>query len=884
MPKPITLTERVDRDALRHIIEHPDEYDLGRCWVEGEPVVDRDSVLTLLKDYYNDLDSNGFVVREYQRKEYKGFEYGRFCISNCMNNFGLASMYRPIRHTISRDTAIDIDIKNCHNVILEWYCDVNKIECPQLKHFNRNRDEVASKYSNGDKDEFKRMMLKMVNGGGANDPVIHNNTYLKTFYEEQQHILDVVSQLESETFKRFDGMWNDRGKLMSNMLQSYEVECLMAMYKALRDENIRVYNLIHDGLMIEKNNNNIKGLPELLSKCESQILSDVGLNVVVVEKQMDEGFDISMNIKKAKKDKSKRCECSVNHSDLRKIIKFFQKIELLTDSYDDFFTEFSTFLLSTTNDICGSEFIHDIAKNNPDYDEEEVNEIIEDLEPDNVYSWQWLCDCIPKRKQKDADKTRALIKKYIQPNQVKFIPEVSVDIVRDDYVFHTFQRNIQKIVFQSYREMLDYTLEYLPKVVFPITHPPLFLIKEDIDKVEVKNEFAIPKCYIKYLSKDKNGDVMDVNVLLKDFLISPDVWRSLNHLKNIVFEPNLAKAYPHSYNLFDGFIGDNRIYNPLTPDEEQKIQPVLNHIFECLANSNEDHYDYIVSFFANIIQSPDKKGRVALILYSSKQQCGKNFTTDFMNNYVFGRKYSCDVNSVEEVLKEKNADMVNKILITINEVSSKSSSFHSDHDKLKDAICNERMTARKLYQDPIEVNDYRNFVLTTNNLASVRIEASGDARFCAFDVSDKFRMNFDYFKLIREQCFNNECGNLVYRYLYNYNITRDIRKIPNTQLRNTMIEMSASPVYRFIQDVKAYIETEKFKEQGGAYVERWDYHIRNHLASIERTIGARELYKAYTMWCNECGEKKTTETKFGAVVKETIEFKRDVCGIKYIFK
>ena len=47
----------------------------------------------------------------------------------------LFSIRREIRHTLARDNYIDIDIENCHPVLLYQLCTHNNIQCDYLKYY-----------------------------------------------------------------------------------------------------------------------------------------------------------------------------------------------------------------------------------------------------------------------------------------------------------------------------------------------------------------------------------------------------------------------------------------------------------------------------------------------------------------------------------------------------------------------------------------------------------------------------------------------------------------------------------------------------------------------------------------------------------------------------
>ena len=70
-----------------------------------------------------------------------------------------------VRGFLFRNTTTDIDCTNCHPVILRWLCKKHSISCPNLEYYINNREEVLS---NGDRDENKIKILKMVNDDKVN--------------------------------------------------------------------------------------------------------------------------------------------------------------------------------------------------------------------------------------------------------------------------------------------------------------------------------------------------------------------------------------------------------------------------------------------------------------------------------------------------------------------------------------------------------------------------------------------------------------------------------------------------------------------------------------------------------------------------------------------
>jgi len=429
------------------------------------------------------------------------------------------------------------------------------------------------------------------------------------------------------------------------------------------------------------------------------------------------------------------------------------------------------------------------------------------------------------------------------------ISDVSYMFDREDpYCFVSFRNEMRQTVFPSEEDATQYVLKNAPRVLYILDQPQGWLIKNSTGGVDIYGSNKLPLFHV-FFMKEIGKQMVEWSVIMKDFLEQSNIHRCLSPVEKIVFEPNLKHKTHYTFNTFDGFVGMPPVFNAgtLSLEELERIEPLINHIREVLADDNPDVFDYIVSYFAHIIQKPDIKTKILMMFMSEKQQVGKNIFLSFIQKYVLGTKYAIERTGLEPMLDDKNADFETAVLCITNEISIKS---HNDYNIIKDRITSERRRLRRLYCDAIEVNDYTNYVCTSNErLKSIRIEKD-DARTAAFEVSDRYRCNYDYFDKILE-CFNTECGRLFYRYLHHYRITRQLRDIPRTQLREDMMRSNNHSLDEFISEVK---ETDWSAKRPSPSSDDWTRSIWNGRTD-KGIIKLSDLYKAYKAYCNETGEK-----------------------------
>ena len=109
---------------------------------------------------YKQLIQDGKASIQY--KKAKDMQFGRVSPNKAL---GLFSIRREIRHTLARDNYVDIDIENCHPVLLLQILQANNIECKYLKQYVNKRDEkldeVKQEYG-VDRDKAKKLFIQLM--------------------------------------------------------------------------------------------------------------------------------------------------------------------------------------------------------------------------------------------------------------------------------------------------------------------------------------------------------------------------------------------------------------------------------------------------------------------------------------------------------------------------------------------------------------------------------------------------------------------------------------------------------------------------------------------------------------------------------------------------
>lgn len=203
----------------------------------------------------------------------KGKDYGRYF---CDGKYGYQKFPRDIRNYLASDFYIDIDIKNCHLVILEQLFKKYNIEIPEtLLKYNNDKSLFINRYKLKD---GKLFMIKFIN---------NDNCYENQFISFHN---DIYNKLVPLLIKDYDKIYKDiikkgkkkniNGSFLSNVLQDIENNILMSMMETCNNNNITVGALCFDGLLIEKTNCNIIPL------MEQNVLQQLNYIITIEEKPM----------------------------------------------------------------------------------------------------------------------------------------------------------------------------------------------------------------------------------------------------------------------------------------------------------------------------------------------------------------------------------------------------------------------------------------------------------------------------------------------------------------------------------------------------------------------------------------------------------------------
>ena len=254
---------------------------------------------TIIKNYLENsiiYNENQNIIKVNYNQKNKNI--GRFFAKGSLS---LQSLPRQIRHTIAKEFYYDIDIVNCHPIILYQYCNKNNIKTPKLKEYIDDRDKILNEIIEKNqitKEEAKKLILKITNGGEHNQSKC---LFIRDYYDEIKEIQELICKIpENEKYVKIGKKnsdkkngYNKNGSSVNVLLTDIENNILNCMIDYLKNKNIINKNvvLVFDGLMILKDD--IKQpLEDIIKELQEYIKNKIDYDMKIILKEMNEDIII----------------------------------------------------------------------------------------------------------------------------------------------------------------------------------------------------------------------------------------------------------------------------------------------------------------------------------------------------------------------------------------------------------------------------------------------------------------------------------------------------------------------------------------------------------------------------------------------------------------
>jgi len=298
----LILNERVNMKNLKKIKNNIDElYDkklLGRFVNENySEITDKQAIKTIITNYYEMKNETTTITYKYLR--------GIKTRKQPSKGHSLINLSRVFRHTIARDIYRDIDIKNCHPVLLIHHAKKFGIDLPRYQDYILNRDYylnlLMNEPFNFTRDQAKTYPLKTIYRGTPFDELMKKFRgdgdiyFLKEMYDEVGLFWECLSKTDegkkylkrAKTNKDKNKTWNNEiGTALSFFFCAKENDILTVMCDNVRNQGFEIGAYCYDGMMVYKQDD----FEVDLKQVEDYVNEILGYEIKLDYKEMDEGI------------------------------------------------------------------------------------------------------------------------------------------------------------------------------------------------------------------------------------------------------------------------------------------------------------------------------------------------------------------------------------------------------------------------------------------------------------------------------------------------------------------------------------------------------------------------------------------------------------------
>lgn len=246
------------------------------------------------------------------------------------------------------------------------------------------------------------------------------------------------------------------------------------------------------------------------------------------------------------------------------------------------------------------------------------------------------------------------------------------------------------------------------------------------------------------------------------------------------------------YNLWQGFNEEpTRVDEKPTQQMVDALESFKEHLHENVCTKDKNLSNWLLGYFAHLVQRPWEKPLVALV-FRGRKGVGKNTPVELVGHLV--ERHFIVASKSQHVLGNFNAHMEHCLLVALSEA------FWSGDKKaegvLKELITGDRHLIERKGKDVIVARNYARIVIMSNEDWVVPATTE-ERRFAAFDVGSGRMQDLHFFKTMKK---NMKEGGFRYllRYFLDYDLKGlDVNQAPKTDALHNQILESLSPVQRW---------------------------------------------------------------------------------------
>lgn len=219
------------------------------------------------------------------------------------------------------------------------------------------------------------------------------------------------------------------------------------------------------------------------------------------------------------------------------------------------------------------------------------------------------------------------------------------------------------------------------------------------------------------------------------WIVDPDK----KSIKGIVNVPSCVAVEDGFYNVWNGLAAEKLRDEQSDELIEYHAGIVRDHLTMLLGT--EAHSDYVMDFFAHIVQFPHIKTQI-IIVFIGENGTGKNIILDFFREKIIGVDKSTQGTTASHFFGPHSNALEKSVFCIWDEV--KYAQIEPYREDLKNAVTSDFINVNHKFKEPYMARNNTNWVMTTNNKFPFKCPAS-ERRFVVFGCSEAKKNDHEYF-------------------------------------------------------------------------------------------------------------------------------------------
>jgi len=288
----------------------------------------------------------------------------------------------------------------------------------------------------------------------------------------------------------------------------------------------------------------------------------------------------------------------------------------------------------------------------------------------------------------------------------------------------------------------------------------------------------------------QHNELKDGKVIFKSFI---EKWFSTNSIRrydDVGIYPTGLKCPDNIYNLWTPFDMEK-----IDTYEKKDISLILSHI-KLLCGNNDEVYDYMIKWIAQMIQYPYVKSICPTLI--SREGAGKGRFIELLRKMMGKSKVYETSSPSRDVWGNFNGVMSDTYLVNLNELSKKDTL--ESEGRIKALITDPTISINKKGVDTYEIPSHHHFIITTNSEEPINTRQD-DRRNLIIRSSDEKIGDEEYFKTLVEMMNDIDVIKSCYEYFKSIPDMNNFCKLelPVTEYHSELKQLSLTPIELFIR-------------------------------------------------------------------------------------